>query len=202
MAIATPFGVSRWSSRWDNCGRCPADVLRLFFALQPGSAQADALVAEVAPLVKALAGQPLVAANVHATLCFIGAVAEERLEALRAAASQVRARPVTIDFDALDYWEKPEIICAIARESDSARDLSAAVADAALAAGFTPDIKPFRAHLTLARKVRRRVARNSEWPRALAPMNVRCDRFVLMESRRGDAGSAYSVVDSWPLYEK
>jgi 2'-5' RNA ligase len=177
-------------------------VLRLFFALQPTPGQADALVAAVAPLVSELGGQPLAGSNIHATLCFVGAVAEERLEALRAAASQVRARPVTLDFDALDYWEKPEIVCAIATESDSARDLSAAVADAAVAAGFTPDLKPFRAHLTLARKVRRRVARNSGWPRALATMHVRCDRFVLMESRRGDVGSTYSAVDSWLLDEK
>jgi RNA 2',3'-cyclic 3'-phosphodiesterase len=177
-------------------------VLRLFFALQPTPAQAEALVAAVAPVVKDLEGQPTLASNLHATLCFVGAVAQERLAELRAAAAQVRGRCVELTFDALDYWEKPEILCAIAADSAPARDLSAALADAATAAGFTPDLKPFRAHLTLARKVRRRVARNFEWPRALAPMSVRCEKFVLMESRRSDAGSTYSVVDSWSLYEK
>jgi RNA 2',3'-cyclic 3'-phosphodiesterase len=177
-------------------------VLRLFFALQPTLAQAEALVATVAPLVKELDGQPAPASNLHATLSFIGAVEEEKALALRAAALQVHGRPLELDFDALDYWEKPGILCATAGDTESARDLSAALADAASAAGFTPDRKPFRAHLTLARKVRRDVARNFEWPRALAPVIMRCENFVLMQSRRGDAGSTYSVVDSWPLDEK
>jgi 2'-5' RNA ligase len=177
-------------------------VLRLFFALQPTPAQAEALVASVASLVKELDGQPAPASNLHATLSFIGAVEEEKLAALRAAAAQVRGRHVRLDFDALDYWETPEVLCVTAVESESARDLSAALADVTSAAGFTPDRKPFRAHLTLARKVRRRVARNFAWPRALAPVIIRCAQFVLMQSRRGDAGSTYSVVDSWPLDEK
>jgi 2'-5' RNA ligase len=176
--------------------------VRLFFALQPTPAQAAALVADVAPLVEDLEGQPSPATNLHATLCFLGAVAEEKLPSLRDAASRVRARAVTLEFNALEVWEKPEILCATARESEPARDLSAALMDASVAAGFTPDRKPFRAHLTLARKVRRRVAGNFEWPRALATLSVRCEQFVLMESRRGDAGSTYSVVDSWALYEK
>jgi RNA 2',3'-cyclic 3'-phosphodiesterase len=177
-------------------------VLRLFFALQPAIAQSAALVADVAPLVKELEGRPSIAANVHATLCFVGAVDEQRLDVLRAAAAGVRGPRVQIEFDALDYWEKPQILCATAAESGAARELSTALADATTAAGFAPDRKPFRAHLTLARKISSRVARNFAWPRALAPMSVSCERFVLMESRRGDAGSTYSVVDSWPLYEK
>ena len=176
--------------------------MRLFFALQPTPAQAAALVADIAPLVKELEGQPSPAANLHATLCFLGAVAEDALASLRDAASRVRRRPVMLEFAALDFWEKPEILCATASESESARDLSAALVEATAAAGFLPDRKPFRAHLTLARKVRRRVAGNFEWPRAIATVSVRCEQFVLMESRRGDAGSTYSVVDSWALDEK
>lgn len=175
---------------------------RLFFALQPTPAQADALVADVAPLVKELGGQPAPAANLHATLCFLGTVADDQLAPLREAASRVRGRFITLRFAELEVWEKPEILCATADESEAGRDLSSALMEATRAAGFKPDRKPFRAHLTLARKVRRRVARNFEWPRALAPVQVYCERFVLMESRRGDTGSAYSVVDSWPLYEK
>jgi RNA 2',3'-cyclic 3'-phosphodiesterase len=177
-------------------------VRRLFFALQPTAAQAEAFVSMVAPLVAELGGQPAPASNVHATLCFIGAVEEAQLEGLRTAAAEVRASRVALAFDALDYWEKPEILCAIASDSDPARDLSERLADAAQRAGLTPDRKPFRAHLTLARKVRRRVARNFEWPRAIAPVTARCAQFVLMESRRSEAGSTYSIVDSWPLYEK
>jgi 2'-5' RNA ligase len=177
-------------------------MLRVFFALQPTPAQSAALVESIAPLVQELGGQPVPAANLHATLCFIGAVAEERLLALGEAASRVRGPKISLDFDVLEFWEKPEILCATAPENISARELSSALADAALAAGFAPDVKPFRAHLTLARKVRRRVAKKSEWPRSLALLPMRCEHFVLMQSRRDSTGSTYSVVDSWPLYEK
>src|SRR5262249_54411092 len=98
----------------------------------------------------------------------------------------------------------PRILCATATEdseSSPAQSLAASLANAASAAGLLPDVKPFRAHLTLARKIRARLATQGEWPRPLVPAVVmRCDRFVLMESRSGESGSIYSVVDSWPLY--
>ena len=174
----------------------------MFFALQPTRVQSATLVESIAPVVKELEGQPVPAANLHATLCFIGAVAHEQLPELRAAASSVRGRAFALDFDALDFWEKPEILCATATENNFARDLSGAISAAAMAAGFAPDLKPLRAHLTLARKVRRRIAEKLEWPRAMAPVHMHCEQFVLMQSRRDDTGSTYSVVDSWPLYEK
>ena len=49
-------------------------MLRLFFALQPAPEQNAALVAQVAPLVAQLGSQVAPAENLHATLCFIGAV--------------------------------------------------------------------------------------------------------------------------------
>ena len=175
-------------------------MLRLFFALQPAPAQRDALIAAVAPLVNELGGQAVPASNLHATLCFIGSVPEEKLADLCEVASRVRAPRATLSFDAIDFWEKPEILCATAEDSPSARDLSVTIGNAASGAGFTPDIKPFRAHLTLARKVRRRVAKEHQWPRALETVRVRCEEFVLMSSRRSEGASIYSVVDSWPLY--
>ena len=114
----------------------------------------------------------------------------------------MRGRPVRLRFDALEFWEKPKILCATAsRDSSSAAELSIALGEARVAAGFSPDIKPFRAHLTLARKISAAQAATVPWPLPLEPpMVVRCDQFVLMESRRDDAGSIYSAVDSWPLY--
>jgi 2'-5' RNA ligase len=96
------------------------------------------------------------------------------------------------------------VLCATAAESAGsapARELAEQLGHAALTAGFHPDIKPFRWHLTVARKIHPVRAAQCEWPQPLAPpLLVRCDRFVLMESRPGESGSLYSVVDSWPLY--
>jgi 2'-5' RNA ligase len=176
-------------------------MLRVFFALQPTSRQNSALVEAVAPLVATLHGQRVPAENLHATLCFIGAVADEKLEVLKGAAQEVRGRALTMRFDQLDYWVKPRVLCATATETvDPAQALSAQLADASVAAGFAPDAKPFRAHLTLARKVEPARAAECEWPRPLAPpITMHCDRFVLMRSERGESGSIYSVVSEWPL---
>jgi 2'-5' RNA ligase len=179
-------------------------MLRLFFALQPSSEIGARLMESVAPLLSALEVAPVPVGNLHATLCFIGAVAPERLDALRAAAATVRGPPVTLEFDFCDFWDKPRVLCAcVSRESEAANALSIALRDVSVAAGFAPDSKPLRAHLTLARKISPTAAEKMSWPRKISPgFVVRCDRFVLMESRRGEHGSIYSVVDEWPLYEK
>jgi 2'-5' RNA ligase len=178
-------------------------VLRLFFALQPAPAQNLALVERAAPLVAQLQSQPVPAGNLHATLCFIGSVPEPALEALREAIAPVRGRPVTLEFDALEYWAKPKILCATAPDgpdAEPARELARLITQAVTAAGFHPDAKPFRAHLTLARKVTSQRAAECQWPRDLSPpVRVHCDGFVLMQSRREESGSVYSVVASWPL---
>ena len=178
-------------------------MLRLFFALQPTLEQSNVLAAEVAPLVAQLGVQASVPQNLHATLCFVGAIDPARLDALRAAAASLRGRPVSLKFDAIEYWETPKILCATtSRDSSSASELAIALGEAAVAAGFSPDIKPFRAHLTLARKISSGQAATVPWPLPLmAPIVMRSDKFVLMSSRREGARSIYSVVDSWPLYD-
>ena len=178
-------------------------MLRLFFALQPTQEQNAALTAQVAPLIAQLGAQPARAENLHATLCFIGTIESAGLDALRAAAATLRGRPVRLLFDALEYWETPRILCATAsRDSSSASELSIALGEAAVAAGFSPDIKPFRAHLTLARKISAQHAATVPWPLPLVPpMVMRSVKFVLMSSRREGLVSIYSPVDSWPLYD-
>jgi len=177
--------------------------MRLFFALVPRAQPAAVLVAEAAPLVAQLLAQPVPAENLHATLCFVGVVESEKLDALRAVAATIRGARATLTFDALEVWEKPKILCATAGIGGDARhavDLAQSLGDAIIAAGFSPDIKPFRPHFTLGRKVRGELAAGLEWPRPLAsPLVMRADRFALMESRRTEAGSLYSVVDSWVL---
>jgi 2'-5' RNA ligase len=175
-------------------------LLRLFFALQPTSPQATDLLARASPLVALLQAQAVPPENLHATLCFVGAVAPEKLDALKVAAAGVRCPRVVMRFDALDYWSKPRILCATAPDRRDTQALARILTAAVISAGFSPDQKPFRAHLTLARKVSAAAAAPLEWPSPLTPaMEVRCDRFALMQSRREESGSVYSVVDSWAL---
>lgn len=177
---------------------------RLFFALQPTIATAAGILEAATPLVNALQVPSVPATNLHATLCFIGEVAPERLDDLRAAAASVRGKPIELHFDVFEFWETPRVLVAGAtRESAAANALSIALRDAAVAAGFTPDDKPLRAHLTLARKIQHLDAGKIAWPQEISPgFVVRADSFVLMESRREEQRSIYSALDSWPLYEK
>jgi 2'-5' RNA ligase len=177
-------------------------MLRLFFALQPTAEQGAALLADVE---RQFAGHGLVAipvGNVHATLCFLGAVDAVRVPVLREAAARVEGRRLSLRFDALEYWARPQIVCATASPAGvlGADLLARAIGDEVIAAGFSPDIKPFRAHLTLARKVRRDQAERLALPQPLQPSFVmRCDEFVLMQSSRGENGSVYTAIDRWPL---
>ena len=183
----------------------PPGTLRLFFALTPNADQNAGLAGRAAPLVTRLRAQWVPPENLHVTLAFMGFVAEEKLSQLRDIAAGIRAMPATLCFDALEHWEKVHVLCATASDSPTAapaRVLAERLATASAAAGFSPDIKPFRAHLTLARKVHRASAATCDWPYTLTPpLIVHFDRFVLMQSRRDESRSVYSVVDSWPLYE-
>jgi 2'-5' RNA ligase len=79
-------------------------------------------------------------------------------------------------------------------DAPSAPALSATLKSETAAAGFSPDLKPFRAHLTVARKV-------AHAPSALAlqPVLWRFDAFALIESHTHPAGPVYSVIESYLL---
>jgi 2'-5' RNA ligase len=62
------------------------------------------------------------------------------------------------------------------------------------AAGFRPDLKPFRAHVTLARKVA-----HAHPAQPLAQILWRFEAFALVESRTDPGGAVYSVIESYLL---
>ena len=81
-------------------------------------------------------------------------------------------------------------------EENRKKALAAALRDATAAAGFRPDLKPFRAHVTVARKV----ARFATAP-VLRPVVWRFAAFALLESRTEESGAVYSVIESYSLVE-
>jgi 2'-5' RNA ligase len=173
---------------------------RLFFALQPTAEQSAEVGAVADSPVARFAKQAVPRANYHVTLSFIGAVAPENLERLLIAADTVHAARMSLEFDSLDYWQKPGILCLTAPVDEMSAALARRLSEAAVSAGCAPDAKPFRAHVTVGRKVDSERVRTETWPVALAArIAMRFDAFVLMESRREGGASQYLALKSWPL---
>jgi RNA 2',3'-cyclic 3'-phosphodiesterase len=103
-----------------------------------------------------------------------------------------------LQFEALEHWARPQILCTTANaalpDAHVAFALATAIKQAALAAGFAPDLKPFRAHVTVARKVAR-APEVQPMPR----VTWNCEAFALVASTTGATGSVYSVLESYPL---
>jgi RNA 2',3'-cyclic 3'-phosphodiesterase len=171
---------------------------RLFFALWPDAADREALVAETARALRHCGGRPVPAANLHVTLAFLGSVAQVRMPELTkialTCAAGFSAAPPTLRFVQLVHWPRQEILCAVtADEPRSPALLANELKDATAAAGFTPDLKSFRAHVTVARKVLRFEAL------VLAPIEWRFERFALIDSSTDRRGPVYSVVEFFSL---
>ncbi len=62
------------------------------------------------------------------------------------------------------------------------------------ARGFDPEQRPFRPHLTLARKVRLPPPAGS-----VAPQRWAAHEFSLVESITGPEGSRYERLSTWPM---
>lgn len=173
----------------------PERTHRLFFALWPS----DPLRSALAPRLRALQppgiGRPQRPDQWHVTLEFLGAVPAGRVAAARMAAAQVRAAPSELRFDAVEYWRRPEVLCLVARGLPPPLGSLVEQLRGALAAqGFETETRPFKAHLTLARKVQHPVRLPP-----FEPLPWPVDDFALVESVTDRAGSVYTPLGSWPL---
>jgi 2'-5' RNA ligase len=176
---------------------------RLFLALWPDEAAGAALVAATREAVSASAGRAVPTQHLHATLAFLGSVPQRRIGELERIARHVAdtfvpESPVTLQFDELAHWAGPGILVALSgTEACAAHALAQRLKSETAAAGFAPDLKPFHAHVTLARKVGR--ATELSMTRAVTWV---LDAFALVESRTSAAGAAYSVVQSYLLVKR
>jgi RNA 2',3'-cyclic 3'-phosphodiesterase len=176
---------------------------RLFFALWPEQGARQALARASAEAARSSGGRAVRAENLHVTLAFLGSVPRRRVPevkaiAERAAENCTQEEPLELRFEALGYWARQQILCAeVAGETPAATALSAALKNGAAAAGFTPDLKPFRAHVTVARKVM-----HAPRERALRALVWRFEDFALIDSRTEAAGPVYSVIDSYSLVKR
>jgi 2'-5' RNA ligase len=167
---------------------------RLFLALWPTAEIRVRLATGIRDWLGQKASQAQRPDQWHTTLVFIGYVDEVVAEAVEDLAASVTCAPFVLTLDRLDHWRKPGIACLTASETPPPLQQLVAELEAALdAANIAYDRRPYRPHLTLARKVAR-LDRKGPIP----PLAWPVDDFALMESISSPAGSRYEPLACYP----
>lgn len=135
----------------------------------------------------------MAAANFHLTLAFLGGVPIERLVAARRAADSVSLRPFELKLDRIGYFRRARTLwVGPSQTPPQLTELFDALWLALVAEGFPREPKPFRPHLTLARKAREVQSIDSR------PVTWAVSDWVLAESNTHPDGARYTIVERWP----
>jgi 2'-5' RNA ligase len=169
---------------------------RLFFALWPNDAERAAMAAWQLPLRELCGGRLMRADTLHATLVFLGEVAEHRLQALRLAAQEVKGQRFELILTTVHYWGHNHI--AYAAPDAIPKQLAELVSGLELNLRkhhFHFEARPYKPHVTL--------LRNAQWSDAHLPsmpkVRWQIDDFVLVHSMHDEQGTQYEVLAHFPM---
>ncbi|MFA9461934.1 RNA 2',3'-cyclic phosphodiesterase [Thiohalorhabdus methylotrophus] len=169
---------------------------RLFFALWPPPGLQRALAERAREALDGRRARRVPAENLHVTLAFLGEVDARTRECAEEAAGSLELPSFTLAIDRLGLWARRGLLWAgPSRAPEALPALAAELGRSLEPCGLERDRRPFRAHLTLARKAAGQPPRQ-----AMDPLEWRVDRFVLVASQLGPGGSAYTLLREWPLH--
>jgi RNA 2',3'-cyclic 3'-phosphodiesterase len=169
--------------------------LRLFFALWPTEAAAQAMHAWATGVHAKTGGRVTRTDTIHLTLAFLGDVSGDRVASLIDCARRVRGTPFDLRLDEGRWWEHNNIVWAGPRVMPEAlRDLAAQLDSALKAGGFKTEKREFKAHVSLVR----RAGEGKALP-ALEPVEWHADEFVLVRSSMSAGGPAYATLSRFSL---
>jgi len=165
---------------------------RLFFALWPD----EAVLAALQQAYQTLGieeGKAVNPEKIHLTLLFLGNVPNDWIDDLIQMAQKLSLRPCKLVFNRLEHWVRPAVLCLTAEEVPAPlAELHEGLKKGVRKLGFKTEKRPFRPHLTLARKVRKRVI-----ARDIEPISWPVREFTLVASCLDNNGSHYKVLDRW-----
>ncbi len=131
--------------------------------------------------------------TIHLTLAFLGEVDPERVPELKA--FRINAERHSLPIEQARFWKRNDIVWAGPRETPA--QLAEVVLSLRLylkARQFKVEEREFAAHITLVRKAREPAALP-----ALPAVTWPVDDLALVRSRLSSGGSAYEVLQRYPL---
>ena len=167
----------------------------MFFALWPGDAVRGRLarIAGSIPLQRPARRVP--DHNLHLTLHFVGDVSFAERDCLREAADGVRGEAFDLVIDQAGFFARPRIGWLGCAEMPAALEqLHASLGRALRSCDYRPEKRPYRPHVTFARKL----AHLPAMPE-FEPLAWPVDEFALIESRAAGNGVKYAVIETYPF---
>jgi len=172
----------------------PSVRQRLFFALSPDEVFCSALVNLTKKLLHKR-GKRVSPENLHVTLVFLGATDREQRLCAEAAAREVAVEPFILTFDRLGHWPRQRVLwSAPSVVPERLFLLVGALNDGLRCCGFRLETRPYRVHLTVARKLADPVPDTCHEP-LVWPVQA----FHLIESETRPEGARYRIIGTWPL---
>lgn len=169
---------------------------RLFFALWPGATERTALLAWQAALQPLCGGRPQAPLMLHATLVFLGAVAEERMQALQFAAQEISCSGFMLQLNVARYWGHNHLVYAAPAQVPPAMlQLVDALQRRLQQHHFSFERRSYKPHVSL--------LRHAQWRDSPLPLQpaVSWDvrDFVLVQSVSEGQGVRYDILARFPL---
>lgn len=168
---------------------------RLFFALWPDDDFRHQLHRHCKSLLRHAGGRPVSTENQHITLAFLGNVDAQQHRCIEAMADAVRCEPFELVLDKAGHWARSRVLWITSTQTpEPLTALAAALHTGARDCGLQMEARPYRAHLTLKRKLARA-------PQVLEFRTLRwhVESFVLVRSMTYQQGVQYEVIREWPL---
>ncbi len=165
---------------------------RVFFALWPDEETRRALLRATRSAVRRCGGRATPSDNLHVTLAFLGPVTATLLERVR----QVPPLPAPafeLVFDRLGFWRGSRAVwVSPSRVPPALIKLEAALWDRLAGVGFQRERRPYRPHVTLARK-----AKGVE--ESISAVAWLVSELALVESKPGARYPVYEALEVWPF---
>lgn len=163
--------------------------LRTFLALWPTGPVRDLLARRAQAVAQGSGGRMSRPETLHLTLVFMGATSRERIDALRKLMDATDCPAFTLQVDNYGWWRHNGIAWAGTRHApEELLALQRELARGAERLGFSLDVRPYVAHLTLARDAGRSP------PAAMPPLAWDIDSFALVASELTPDGPRYRIL--------
>ena len=128
---------------------------RVFVAIWPPAQVARRIARATAPLIEPAGGRPVHVDDLHLTLAFLGPLSPARTEAAIGAVRRVVHPRIQIELDRLGCFRRAGVLWLAPRAAPVGLiELHSLVSARLLDAGFAPERRTFKPHVTLSRRSR------------------------------------------------